>query len=470
MSLPTSEPSTSTPPPRHDPYAALREPSYRFFAGGWLVASLGLQMQGTALLWEVWDRTRDPMSLGWASLARALPVLALALPAGQIVDRLDRKNILFATQIAFAIASLLLAWGSHAHAPMLVIYGLIALTGCARVFNGPSRSSLLPQIVPPSRFHNAVTWNSGVFQCSAAIGPIVAGLLIAGCEAAWPVYVLTAMSCAWFAIMLTQVECVHEDGAPRSGGRLSQADLDEPNGRLVRVWEAVRPSTLLPGILEGARFVFREKAILGAISLDMFGVLLGGATALLPIFATDILRVGPVELGALKAAPYVGAFVMAFVLAHRPPIRRNGRAMLWSVIAFGACTIGFGLSTSFALSLCLLMALGAVDNISVVIRHVLVTVRTPPHLRGRVSAVNTVFIESSNELGGLESAAVADVSTRWLGTAGGAVFSAVSGGIGTIMVVALIAWRLPEFAKLGAIDPGEPPPPTTGAATTAASG
>lgn len=438
------------PAPKHDPYAALREPNYRYFISGWVLASMGLQMQGAALLWEIYQKTGDALSLGYVSLARALPVILLALPAGQIVDLLDRKRVLIATQIAFAAASILLAVGSFHDVSVWWMYVLVSLTGCARVFNGPSRSSLLPQIVRPENFHNAVTWNSNMFQVSAISGPIVAGGLIAltagrgmgtpdasgvAHGVAWPVYAITAATCVVFAFTCSFVRPRHR----RQG----------MHGRII---DAIRPSVMLPGMLEGARYVWREKTVLGAIALDLMAVLLGGATALLPVYAKDILHVGPAGYGALKSAQYVGALVMTLHLAHRPPFRRAGRTLLLSVAGFGLFTICFGLATNFYVALAMLFILGALDGISVVIRHVLVSVRTPDRLRGRVSAVNSVFIESSNELGGFESGALAKIAGTWLGVVGGTVFSVVSGGVGTLLVVAGVAVWLPALRRLGALD------------------
>lgn len=407
---------------------------------------MGLQMQGTALGWEIYERTHDPLALGYVSLSRALPVLLLALPAGQIVDLLDRRRILLATQAAFALASVLLCLGSAMNVSVWLMYVLVGLTGCARVFNGPSRSSLLPQIVRPEHFHNAVTWNSGVFQLSAMLGPLAAGAMIwysahlgMGKDAsgvargvAWPVYAFAGLSCLWFAIGCSFVrpypDLVSKQNRHKGGSVIA----------------AIRPSVLLPGMLEGARHVWREKTVFGALALDLFAVLLGGATALMPVYARDILHVGPVGLGALKAAPFIGALVIALVLAHRKPFQHAGRTLLICVALFGACTIVFGLSTSFWLSIAMLISLGAVDGVSVVIRHVLVSVRTPDHLRGRVSAVNSVFIESSNELGGFESGLVANLFSP--------VISVVSGGIGTILVVLAMAWSLPELRRLGRLE------------------
>lgn len=426
---------------RHDPYAALREANYRLFASGWLFASMGLQMQGAALLYEIFARTGDPMMLGYVGLARALPVMLLALPAGQIVDMVDRKQVLLATQVAFALASVLLTLGSAFHVNIWLMLALVSLTGCARVFNGPSRASLLPQIVRPENFHSAVTWNSGVFQLSAICGPILAGLImeLTGKEA-WPIYAITGGSCLVFSLFCAKIK-PYERQAKTVG--------------VLKIIPLIRPSVLLPGMLEGARHIYREKTVLGAIALDMFAVLLGGATALMPVFATNVLGVGPAEYGFLKASPYIGAFLMALILAHRPPFKKAGRTMLLSVAAFGAFTIVFGLSKNFWLSVGALACLGAVDNISVVIRHVLVQAKTPDHLRGRVSAVNSVFIECSNEIGGFESGTVAKLaqSALQLGIVGGAVFSVVSGGIGTMIVVGVVALALPELRRLGRLQP-----------------
>lgn len=402
----------------HDPYAAIRSPNYCKFALGFVVSSTGLQMMGTALAWEVYERTHDPLNLGYMGLARALPVILMALPAGQAIDLFDRKKVLVATQSAFFVLIGLLALLSHAQLPLLWTYGLLVFTGCARSFNGPSRSALLPSIVPPQDFHNAVTWNSGVFQFSAVGGPIIAGAMIWKLHAAWPVYAAASVMCLVFAISAASI---HPRPTPKRNG-----------------------SFTLGSMLQGAGHLWKEKSILATITLDLFAVLLGGATALMPVYAKDILHVNAVGLGALKASPYVGAFLMALILAYRPPFQKAGRALLWSVAGFGIATIVFGLSTSFPLSMAMLMLLGGLDNISVVIRHVLVQVRTPDHLRGRVGAVNSVFIESSNELGAFESGAVAKLF--------GPMVSVVSGGIGTILVVLGVAWLWPEVRRLGKLE------------------
>jgi MFS family permease len=429
----------TAPANKHDPYAALRSANYRRFALGFVTSSTGLQMLATGIAWEIYELTHDALALGLAGLARAVPVILLALPSGQAADIFDRKKVLVSTQTAFAVLTAILAAASWLHirgevgrsAYIAVIYAMLFLTGCARAFNGPSRNSLVPLIVEPDAFHNAVTWNSGVFQFSATGGPLLAGLLIRQTRTAWPVYACCAATCAIFALSAAALRPRREPRAPD----------DSPLGTRFT----------LRSMTAGAGHLWREKTILAAITLDLFAVLLGGATALMPIYAKDILHVGPVGLGALRAAPYIGAFLMALILAHRPPFRHSGPALLLSVAAFGAGTILFGCSTWFPLSLAALVFLGAVDNISVVIRHVLVQVRTPNHLRGRVSAVNSVFIESSNELGAFESGLVAKLF--------GPLISVVSGGIGTIVVVLGIAWAWPEIRRLGTLqlpDQGDP--------------
>lgn len=439
----------------HDPFAALRVRNYVLFLIGWLPASTGLQMQGTALAWEIYERTHDPMALGYIGLCRALPTILLALPAGQIVDLLDRRRVLISTQLGFTVASFLLAvgsigwwrgWMGNGAMGLVVMLGLVAMTGMARVFNGPSRSSLLPQLIPGGAgsavFHNVITWNSGAFQVAATLGPLIAGFMIEFTKAAWPVYAVTAASCFWFAMVCLFIR------AEQGKFVAAQRSTEKPEGTLSgSVWTAFRPSVLLPGIFEGVQHMCREKTVLGAITLDLLAVLLGGATALMPIYAKDILHVGPQGLGWLKAAPYLGAALMALVLAFRRPFTKAGPALLWSVAGFGVCTIVFGLSEKIWLSLIALGLLGALDNISVVIRHVLVSARTPDRLRGRVSAVNAVFIESSNELGGFESGLVAKFF--------GPVASVVSGGIGTLLVVIGVAAWLPALRRLGRIQSDE---------------
>ena len=407
---------------KHDPFAALRQPNYRLFAAGFVTSATGLQMMAMALAWEIYERAKAEfgvkqaaLALGFIGLSRALPVVLMALPAGYVIDSFDRKRVLFLTQSGFALMAALLSFASYSQAPLWLIFLLITLSGCVRSFNGPTRSSLLPDLVREHDFPNAVTWNSGMFQVAAVAGPLIGGYIISHFHHAWPVYAISAILCAIFALTTLGLKPISHHTVAR--GKMSFA-----------------------GMLDGLSHLWKERTIFAAITLDLFAVLLGGATALLPIYASDILHVGAVGLGWLKAGPYIGAGVMALVLAWFPLIRRAGPAMLLSIAGFGACTIVFGISTSFVLSMAMLILLGALDSISIVVRHVLVQLRTPRHLRGRVSAVNSVFIECSNELGAFESGLVA----RFFGP----VFSVVSGGVGTILVVAGVAWLIPEIRRL----------------------
>lgn len=403
------------PSPRaaHDPFAAIRERNYRFFACTFLASSMGLQMMATALGWEVWTREESFLMLGLVGLARALPVLVLTLPAGTIVDRSDRKRVLAITQVAFGCVAFALAMTSASGGSVWALLGLVVVSGCIRSFNAPSRGALLPSLLPPERFENAIAWQSGFFQFAAVAGPLLAGLLMHQLGVIWPVYTATGVLCIVAGIAALFLN-------PRPVVRSS-------------------PPPGLSGVLDGARHIWREKTILGALTLDLLAVLFGGATALLPAYA-DRLGVGELGLGALRAAPFVGAFAMAIWLAARPTFRNAGFALFSSVAGFGVCMIVFGLSQWFWLSLVALAVSGAFDNISVVIRHVLVQMRTPDELRGRTTAVNTVFIESSNEIGALESGVVAD--------AFGPVFSVVSGGFGTLFVVLTVAFFFPELRRM----------------------
>jgi MFS family permease len=395
--------------------AAWAQPNYRRFAVGVLLGGFGMQMLATAVLWDVWERSHSAMDLGLVGLARALPVVLLALPAGQVVDRVRRHRLLAVTQLGFAVTGALMAVASLMQAPLWVLYMALALAGCVRAFNMPTRQSLLPSLVEPAHFQNAVTWNSAIFQVCAIGGPLVAGMVLSISGKAWAVYLVAAAGCLAFAAL--------------AAGLRPRVAVAPP-----AVWTP-------GGMFEGFRHIRRERTILGAITLDLLAVLFGGATALLPIYATEILDTDAFGLGVLKAAPYAGALLMAGGMALRPEFRRAGPALLWSVVGFGASMIVFGLSRNIWLSILALAAGGAVDNISVVIRHVLVQTRTPDHLRGRVTAVNSVFIECSNELGGFESGAVAACL--------GPVASVVSGGVGTLLVTVGVAWWLPELRRLG---------------------
>ena len=401
---------------RHDPYAAWHYRNYRLFAIARNLLMLGSQMQSVAIGWELYERTSSAMILGGVGLVQVIPVFLLTLPAGHVADRWNRQGTVILTDMMLALCSFGLAVLSYTHGSIFLIYTCLFLGGVAKAFNSPASDALLPQLIPLEVFSNAATWNSSASQLAAVLGPAMGGGIIALQKSATWIYVIDA---ALIVICLRLIAAI-------------------PYNKTVRL-STQTPS--LKTLVAGMNFVWHNKVIFAAIALDMFAVLLGGATALLPIFAKDILQVGPTGLGWLRAAPAIGALLMAVTLAHLPPMKRAGIALFWSVIGFGAVTIIFGLSRSFGLSLLMLALSGAFDNISVVIRHTLVQLRTPDELRGRVSAVNSVFIGTSNELGSFESGLAAALF--------GPTWAVVGGGIGTIIVVLLITLLLPELRRLG---------------------
>jgi MFS family permease len=411
--------------PAHDPYAALRHRDYRRLLAGSVLTTIAGEMQKVAIGYELWERTRDARDLGLVGLVQFLPVFFLALPAGHAADRHSRKGLLLAALVLASLSSLGLAVLSYSNGRLPLLYACLLVAGVARALGMPARWALLPQVVPLHDLPNAITWNSSGWQIASVAGPALGGgsLLVAAYfnlpGRAALTYLLVA-SCSILAAVLIASLRPGPQGDP-----------------------AKREDISLASLMAGLRFVFATKPILATITLDLFAVLLGGATALLPIFARDILHVGPAGLGALQAAPAVGALLMAIVLAHRPPLRRPGIAILWSVAGFGAATIVFGLSTNFLLSLAMLALIGAFDNVSVLVRGTLVQVLTPDAMRGRVLAVNAVFIGSSNELGAFESGETA----KWFGPVG----SVVGGGVGTILVVVAVMARWPQVLRLGVL-------------------
>jgi len=383
-------------------------------------------MLQVALGWELYERTHSALALGLVGLATALPVVILALPAGDLADRMDRKRILVWAQIAFIIAGLALAALSYWRGPVAIVYAVLLARGAAQAFNNPARQALLPRLVPPDAFGNAVTWASSAFQVAAVVGPGIGGIVIAIERGATGAYLISSLLTVVYLWTLIEIHGLE--------GAQSSQPAAGPNEKMT-----------LESLAAGIRFVKQTKVILAAITLDLFAVLLGGATALLPIFAKDILHVGPDGLGWLRAAPSVGALIVAVAIAHRPVMRRTGPTLLVAVAGFGIATVVFGLSQSFILSLVMLFALGALDGVSMIIRSTLVQVRTPDEMRGRVSAVNSVFIDMSNELGGFESGALAALV--------GPVIAVVAGGIGTLLVVASVAMAWPELRALGPLQP-----------------
>jgi MFS family permease len=446
----TAEGALEERPAKHDPYAAFRYSGFSFYTTGNLISVIGRLMFIVAVEWEMYARTHSATALGLVGLVIALPVVLLSLPAGHIADRFPRKRIVLVTQALSAICSLALAFVSLNHLGMPewgilragnrflysvasvferhtyfhfddlsipLIYLILLVSATGRTFGWAARSSYFPQLVPRDVFANAVTWNSSVFQIGSVVGPAIGGLLIV--RAGFPfIYALDAACAFSFFLLVLPI---------KSSDRGSSTERNA-----------------LRSLMEGLRFIRTKQVVLATITLDMFAVFLGGATALLPIFADQILHCGPVGLGWMRAAPGIGAFIMALLIAYLPPMKKAGTTLLWCVTGFGLATIVFGLSRYLWLSLLMLFLTGVFDSVSVVIRHTLLQLVTPDAMRGRISAVNNIFIGTSNELGALESGLTAALF--------GPVLSVVGGGIGTILVVLGVCWKWPETRKIGALD------------------
>jgi MFS family permease len=399
----------------------LAHPAFLRYLLSRTAVSVAVQMQTVAVGWQIYAITKDPLDLGLVGLSQFLPFVLLVLPAGQVADRRNRGRILtacFALELVCAL--LLLALTLSGLSAAWPVFAVMVLFGTARAFSMPAGQALLPNLVPAELFSPAVAVNSSTWQVSVIVGPAIGGLVyLAGPEV---VYGAVAALLA-FAVLLM------------SGLRTAPpAPSTEPDG-----WQT---------LLEGLRFVWRRKVILGAVSLDLFAVLLGGATALLPAYASDVLKIGPDGLGILRAAPGVGAALVALVLAWRPIRRGVGRAMFSGVAVFGVATVVFGVSENFWLTLAALVILGGADMVSVYIRHLLVQLETPDAIRGRVSAVNAVFIGASNELGEFESG----LTAAWWGVKP----AVVVGGLASIAIAGL--W-MRFFPTLRSIDrfPGASP-------------
>jgi MFS family permease len=406
----------------YDAYAALRFRDFRWYILSLFSMTLASQLQAVVVGWQVYAITHDPLSLGLMGLSEAMPFIALSLPAGYLADRWNRRTIAVTSLAVLAACSLgLLAYsatpGLMRRVGVVPIYAIIFMTGIARSLLQPARQALGAELVPRTTYENAITWRSSSWQTAAVVGPALGGLLygFAGPVTAY------AVGAALMTFALSGFLVIHY--AP---------------GR-----HELHGIPILTGLVTGLRFVWGEPVILAALSLDLFSVFLGGAEALLPVFASEILKVGPQGLGILRAAPAAGAVLMGVYLAHRGPIERAGRAMLLAVATFAAAIIGFGLSKSFLLSAALLTLSGMADNVSVVIRSTLVQLLTPPEMLGRVSAVNSVFVGSSNELGAFESG----VAARLLG----AVPAVVLGGTASLLVVGITARLVPRLRQLGRI-------------------
>ncbi|HEX9244083.1 MAG TPA: MFS transporter [Anaeromyxobacter sp.] len=404
----------------HDPYASLRFPEYRAYLVAMASVFVATQIQSAVLGWQVYAMTGDPLSLGLVGLAEAVPFLSLTLVGGWAADRVDRRALGVASLLVIAASGVvLLVLSRLGPTSVLPFYAAQALAGVGRAFYRPATAALGAEIVPREHFLNAATWRSSIFHLTMVVGPALGGgLLAAGGPAL-----------AYAAVLV-----------------LSGIGLVAFGAIAARPRGPAGPAGILAELSDGVRFVFGHPLLLGALSLDLFAVLFGGATALLPVFAKDVLGVGEIGFGLLRAAPAAGSVVMSIALARSGPFRRAGSALLWCVAFFGVSWMAFALSRSYELSLLLLAVGGALDAVSVVLRHTLVQMETPQEKMGRVAAVNSFFIGSSNELGAFESG----VAARLLGT----VTSVLFGGTMTLVTVAFVAWRAPALRRLRALGEG----------------
>jgi MFS family permease len=404
-----------------DAYAALRNPIVRRFAGGRFGAVLGLQMISVAVGWHLYERTASAWALGLVGAIELAPVFLLLPITGTVADRFPRRHVAALAHLSLSLAGFGLAAVAWRDLPVGMIYALLALVGTGRAFAMPAAATILPRLLTPSEFANANAWISSTFQFAAVTGPALAGALIAVTGSATAALVLAGLGELLFVSQLLRLPDVPVLATAREGG-----------------WRSV---------FAGFRFVRGSRVYLAAITLDLFAVLFGGATALLPIFAKDILQVGPQGLGWLRAAPAAGSMLMALVQTRLPPWRQPGQVLLTAVTGYGIATIGLGLSRDFLLSLACLFATGMFDSVSVVIRLTLEQLITPDALRGRVSAIKSVFVGFSNEFGAFESGATAALF--------GPIASVVGGGLGVLLVVAGVRrvwpelWRLPPLHTLG---------------------
>jgi MFS family permease len=394
---------------------AFQYPSFVYFQTARFFIVLATEMQSVAVGWQVYEITKRPLDLGLVGLAQFLPGILLFLVSGHVADRYDRRKLIIICYVGFALCcGLLLLTSLRNVRSVYYIFAVLVLLGVVRSFTGPVSRALVPQLLPEEHFTNAVAWASTIFQGAAILGPALGGLIYAFFRGPSAVYILAVLMAGVAVICTLKIKTQSKS----------------------RSREPINLTTVSAGL----RYIWREKVVLGSISLDLFAVFLGGAVALLPVYAREILLTGPWGLGLLRAAPGVGAAAMAIFLAHRPFRRKVGLIMLWCVGGFGFFTILFGLSRSLVLSLIALFFVGATDMVSVIVRAVLIQVATPDEMRGRVNAVDMVFIGASNEFGEFESG----LTAQWLGT----LPAVVLGGVGTIIVTAIWAWRFPELRKV----------------------
>ena len=414
----------------HDPYAVLRLPDFRRLVSARVLFTLASQIQGVVVGWQIYELTNNPLALGMIGLAEAIPSITVSLYAGHVADSVPRKRIIVPAVLLLFLCSLslfllarptgmaLLAHQKVLALPLYVVmlYAVLFVSGIARGFLGPAVFSFMPQLLPDRNLlSNAVTWNTSSWQAAAVLGPAIGGLLFAKQGKAFAYGVDTVLM---LSSLLLFISIASRALPTREGERLSLGE----------------------SVLSGVKFIFGNQIVLAALSLDLFAVLFGGAVVLLPIFARDILHAGPDGLGYLRAAPAVGSVLMAVWLTYSPLRRGAGRKMLWAVAGFGLATIGFALSRNLVLSFFLLFLTGVFDSVSVIVRSTLIHTYTPEYMKGRVSAVNNIFIGSSNEIGAFESGAAAKLM--------GTVTSVVFGGMMTLLVVAVTAWKANKLREL----------------------
>jgi MFS family permease len=409
----------------------MRLPDFRLLITANFLTSLAQAVLSVLIGWDLYERTGSALALGLVGLVQIIPNVVIALPAGQYVDRHDQKRIAVLSTALHMLATLALTILAATTGPLVLIYAALFVTGMARAFRSATRTALLAAIVPPARFGNAAAWSSSTNQTASVIGPALGGVAIA-------LIANTATVFAGATVLLAVSTLALSRTHPRPIERMTEA-------------------VTLDSLFAGVRFIWRTKVLMAAITLDMVGVLLGGATALLPIFAEDVLQVGATGLGLMRAAPAVGAMLMSLLIVRRGPFLRAGPTLLLAVAGFGVATILFGVSRSLPLSLLALAALGGFDAISMVIRHTMQLTYTPDDMRGRVSAIHHLFVGMSNEFGEFESGVLAALV--------GAATAVVLGGVGTLIVVPLIALAWPEVWRLRRIE-ATPPPATSGSLAT----
>lgn len=405
---------------KHDAYAVLKVRDFRLFLTFRFFTTIAFQMQGLIVGWQMYELTRDPLALGLIGLAEALPNIATALYAGHAADRYNRKRIIVIFTLLFLVGTTLLFLFSIKSLGIIGIFGVfpiylvVMISGVSRAFLYPSIIALMSQLIPRSLFTNASTWNSTMWHVAAITGPALGGMIYGFLG------VRVAYLCVLFFLMLALILLFIVKSPPMP--------------------KIVYGEKLLYRLASGLKFVFKNQILLGAMSLDMFAVLFGGAIAMLPVFAAEVLMVGPQGLGFLRAAPMAGAVIMSLVMAHRPPMVHAGRYMMIGVAGFGLSIICFALSHNFYLSLALLMFSGMFDNVSVIIRATAMQLLTPDEMRGRVASVNAIFIGSSNEIGSFESGVAAKLM--------GLIPSVIFGGMMTLGIVGFTAKFAPKLRKL----------------------